>query len=651
MKRVLAFFVRYPLWANVLMISIIGFGMVSQSQLKSSFFPEIPPDKISIEVEYVGGSPAEVEEGVVLKIEENLEGIEGIERVTSISRENFAAVQAEVVRGEDTAKVLQDIKNAVDKIGSFPANSERPVIYEWKYRSTVLSLLLYGEPDLFNLRHMAEVLRDQLLDIEGISQVKLKGVPDIEFSVEVNEEILRRYGMTFQEVAAAVSSANINISGGTLETASEEILIRSWGRRYRVHELNDLPVRGNSDGTVIRLGDIATLKERWQDIPDRIYYNGRNAVMLSIDKTRQEDILAIARHAKIVIAEFNNTHNGVTALAMDDRTVPLQQRLDLLMKNGLMGLAMVLLLLSFFLNMRMAFWVSIGIPFSFMGMFIVVYFAGITINVISLFGMIIVVGILVDDAIVVGENIYAHFERGKPPLQAAVDGAYEMLAPVCTSVFTTIIVFLPFFYLDGVLGKFIWQLALVVIASLVFSLVEAFLVLPAHLAHSKGLQPHKKDNFVRKWIERRIDFFTNRVYGPLLRLALDYKWLTVITPAALVMITIGLLKGGVIQATFFADFDGDTLPINLSLTAGVHEHETNRHLERIEAVCWQVNEELASERPDGKDVILGIKREIGSNDFNDTGSHFVTSKSRDTPLILSVSKYSPYCCLSFASLG
>jgi len=621
MKRVLAFFVRYPLWANVLMISIIGFGMVSQRQLKSSFFPEIPPDKISIEVEYVGGSPAEVEEGVVLKIEENLEGIEGIERVTSISRENFAAVQAEVVRGEDTAKVLQDIKNAVDKIGSFPANSERPVIYEWKYRSTVLSLLLYGEPDLFNLRHMAEVLRDQLLDIEGISQVKLRGVPDIEFSVEVNEEILRRYGMTFQEVAAAVSAANINISGGTLETASEEILIRSWGRRYRAHELNDLPVRGNSDGTVIRLGDIATLKERWQDSPDRIYYNGRNAVMLLIDKTRQEDILAIARHAKSVIAEFNTTHNGVTALALDDRTVPLQQRLDLLMKNGLMGLAMVLLLLSFFLNMRMAFWVSIGIPFSFMGMFIVVYFAGITINVISLFGMIIVVGILVDDAIVVGENIYAHFERGKPPLQAAVDGAFEMLAPVCTSVFTTIIVFLPFFFLDGVLGKFIWQLALVVIASLVFSLVEAFLILPAHLAHSKGLHSNQQEHSLRRRIERAIDFFTNRVYGPLLRLAMDYKWLTVITPAALVMITIGLLRGGVIQATFFADFDGDSLPINLSLTAGVHEHETNRHLERIEAVCRQVNEEMARERSDGKDVILGIKREIGSNDFNDKGSH------------------------------
>ena len=621
MKRVLAFFVRYPIWANVLMFSIIGLGMLTQSQLKSSFFPEIPPDMIAVQVEYIGGSPQEVEEGIVLKIEENLEGIEGIDRVTSVSRENFAQVMVEVFKGEDTAKVLQDIKNAVDKIGSFPANSERPVIFEQKFRSQVLSILLYGEPDLFNLRHMAEVLRDQLLDTEGISQVTLSGVPDIEFSIEVNEEILRRYGMTFQEISAAISAANINISGGTLETPSEEILIRSWGRRYYAHELHDLPVRGNPDGTVIRLRDIAAIKEGWQDIPDRTYYDGSNAVILTIEKTRQEDILGIARLAKEIIAEFNDTHDGVTALVMDDRTVPLQQRLDLLMRNGLMGLALVLLLLSFFLNMRMAFWVSIGIPFAFMGMFIVLYFVEITINAISLFGMIIVVGILVDDAIVVGENIYAHFERGKPPLQAAIDGAFEMLAPVCASIGTTIIVFLPFFFLDGVLGKFIWHLALVVIASLCFSLIEAFFILPAHLAHSKGLQPHKQESPLRRRIERAIEFFTNRMYGPVLRFAMDYKWLTIVTPAALVMITIGLLRGGVIQSTFFPEIDGDTVPINLSLTSGAHEYETNRYLERIEAVCWQVNEEMARERADGLDVILGIKREIGVNDFNDKGSH------------------------------
>ncbi|MBM4312045.1 MAG: efflux RND transporter permease subunit [Deltaproteobacteria bacterium] len=538
-----------------------------------------------------------------------------------MSRENFAQVTVEVIRGEDTSKVLQDVKNAVDKISSFPANSERPVIFEQKFRSQVLSILLYGEPDLFNLRHMAEVMRDQLLDIEGISQVTLTGVPDIEFSIEVNEETLRRFRMTFQEIASAVAASNVNISGGKVETQSEEMLIRSWGRRYRAQELHDIPVRGNTDGTVIRLGDVATLTERWQDIPDRTYYNGRNAVMLVIEKTRQEDILDIARRAKALIAEFNETHTGVQALVMDDRTVPLLQRLDLLITNGIQGLVLVVLMLWLFLNIRMAFWVAAGIPFAFMGMFIVLYLAGITVNAISLFGMIIVVGILVDDAIVVGENIYAHFERGKPPLQAAIEGAYEMLGPVCASVGTTIIVFVPFFFLDGVLGKFIWHLAAAVIASLCFSLVEAFLILPAHLAHSKGLQPQQQENRLRRRVERGIDFFTVRIYGPILRFTMDYKWLTVVTPAAIVMITIGLLRGGFIHATFFPEIDGDTLPISLSLTAGAQEQETNRHLARIEAVCMQVNAELARERADGRDIILGIKREIGLNDFNDMGSH------------------------------
>lgn len=621
MKALLAFFVRYPVWANTLLAAVVGLGMLSQSQLKTSFFPEVSPDIIAIQVEYIGGSPEEVEEGVVLKIEESLEGLEGIERVTSVSRENFGLVTVEVYKGEDTGKVLQDIKNAVDKISSFPANSERPVIFERKFRSQVLSILLYGEPDLFNLRHMAEVLRDQLLDTEGISQVTLTGVPDIEFSIEVNEETLRRYRMTFQEIAAAVAASNVNISGGKVETHSEEMLIRSWGRRYSVHELHDIPVRGNPDGTVIRLGDVASLTERWQDIPDRTYYDGHNAVMLVIEKTRQEDILDIARRSKALIADFNELHEGVTALVIDDRTVPLLQRLDLLIVNGIQGLVLVVLMLWLFLNIRMSFWVAAGIPFAFMGMFIVLYLSGITVNAISLFGMIIVVGILVDDAIVVGENIYSHYERGVPPMQAAIDGAYEMLGPVCASVGTTIIVFVPFFFLDGVLGKFIWHLAAAVIASLCFSIVEAFLILPGHLAHSKGLRPPQQENRLRRRVERGIEFFTVRMYGPILRFSIDYKWLTVVTPVAVVMITIGLLRGGFIKSTFFPEIDADTLPISLSLTSGAQEQETNRHLARIEEACWQVNKELSAERADGRDIILGIKREIGVNDFNDAGSH------------------------------
>ncbi|MEE8381657.1 MAG: efflux RND transporter permease subunit [Thermodesulfobacteriota bacterium] len=621
MKKAIAFFIRYPIWTNVLMFSIVGFGLLCWGGMKYSFFPEIPPDMIVIEVELIGGSPEEVEEGVVLKIEENIEGIEGIERITSVSRENAARVTVEVMKGEDIDKVLQDVKNAVDRISSFPKASEKPVIYERKYRDDVMSIVLLGETDLFNLKYVADEMRDELLAMPEISQVTISGLPRLEFSIEVTEADLRRYLLTFDEIAAAVAAANINISGGKLETPDEEILIRTWGRKYYANQLYGLVVRGNPDGTVIRLRDIATVKEKWEDIPDKVYYNARNAVKLKVEKTAHEDILAIAERVKQHLTHFNTTHKNMQAIVVRDQTTPLEQRLTLLSRNGLIGLALVVTLLGFFLNLRLSFWVSVGIPFSFAGMFIVALLSGITINVISLMGMIIVVGILVDDAIVVGENIYAHYERGKPALEAAIDGTMEMIPPVFTSVFTTVIAFLPFFFLDGFLGKFIWNMALVVIASLLFSLVEAFLILPSHLAHSKGLHPHKTDPPIRQKIEKFIAFLTHRVYAPFLRTTLRHKWITVMVPAAFVMMTVGLLRGGFIGISFFPFIDMDTLPVNLSLVAGRQEEDTNRALERIEKICWQVNEELKEERPDGRDVILGIMREIGSNDFNETGSH------------------------------
>ena len=621
MKKVVSFFIRYPIWTNVLMLSIIGFGLLSWSTIKYSFFPVIPPDIIIVEVEFRGGSPEEVEEGVVQKIEENIEGIEGIERITSVSRENAARVTIETAKGEDVNKILQDVKNAVDRISSFPKSSEKPVIYEKKYRDDVMRIVLTGETDLFNLKYVADDIHDDLLALPDISQVSVYGLPRLEFSVEVSEADMRRYLLTFDEIAAAVSAANINLSGGTIQTPEEEILIRTWGKKYFAKQLHGLVIRGNPDGTVIRLKDIATVREKWEEIPDKVFYNGRNAVKLKIEKTAQEDILAIADRIKAYISAFNASHDNMNIVILDDRTIPLHQRISLLTKNGLIGLALVITLLGFFLNLRLSFWVSIGIPFSFAGMFIIALLSGITINVISLFGMIIVVGILVDDAIVVGENIYSHYERGKPALQSAIDGTVEMVGPVFTSVFTTIIAFLPFFFLDGFLGKFIWNMALVVIASLVFSLVEAFLILPSHLAHSRGLHPHRTDPPVRKKIERVITFMTHRIYAPFLRTALRHKWITVMAPAAFVLMTVGLLRGGFIGISFFPFIDFDSMPVNVSLVAGRQEEDTNRVLMRLEKICREVNEDLKAERPDGRDVILGIRREIGRNDFGETGSH------------------------------
>ncbi len=621
MKRVVAFFVRYPLWVTVLMFGVIGFGLISLNQLRYSFFPEITPDIITVQVPYPGASPEEVAEGVVLKIEENLDGLEGIVRLTSVSRENIGTVTVEITKEADIDEVLNDVKNAVDRISAFPEGAEEPIIFEQKFRIRSLEVIVYGNTDLYNLKYIAEGFRDDLLATEEISQVTIAGLPLLEFSIEVSEASLRRYNLTFNEISNAVRGANVNISGGKFETDEEEILIRAWGRDYFAQQLADIVVRGRSGGDVVRLGDVANIDEQWEDNPNKRYFNGQAAIALNIDQTSAEDILEIADKTKAMIDDFNATHESVQIAILDDQTVPLVQRVDLLVKNGIIGLILIIIALGFFLNLRMSFWVAVAIPFSFAGMFIIANFAGLTINVISLFGMIIVVGILVDDAIVVGENIFAHYEGGKPALKAAVDGTMEVIAPVTTSILTTVIAFMPFFFLDAFLGKIIWQMALVVIASLLFSLVEAFLILPSHLGHSKGLHPHEKDSPVRKKIEKGINYLTNNIYAPSLRYALKHKFTTVMLPIALVFVTVGLVGGGLIGATFFPFIDAETLPVNISLVSGRQETTTDSLLAEIEQVAWDLNEELKQERPDGQDVFLGMMREIGANDFGEQGSH------------------------------
>jgi len=621
MEKVISFFVKYKVWTNVLMFSVFIFGIISLLGLRYSFFPEIRPDILTIQVVFPGASPEEVEEGVILKVEEALEGLDDIERVTSISRENFGVVTIEATKGANLDKVLADVKNSVDGISSFPAGIEKPVISQQKFRTRALSIILYGEADLYNLKFYADRLRDELLATPQISQVQIDGVPNLEFAVEVSEKTLRKYNLTFAEVANAVGNANLNISGGKFDTEDEEVLIRAYGREYFAKDLSDVPVRTNSDGSVIYLSNIAQITEQFEDVPDRVYYNGQVAAILNIDQTAQENILDVAETARFLVESFNDDNIQVKALVLDDRTEPLSQRLDLLVTNGIFGLSLVIITLGFFLNLRLSYWVSIGIPFSFAGMFLIASFAGITINVISLFGMIIVVGILVDDAIVVAENIFAHYEKGKPALNAAIDGAKEMVAPVTTSVLTTVIAFMPFFFLDGTFGRFIWQMALVVISALMFSLIEAFLILPAHLAHSKGLHPHNQDSKIRKNIEKVIDYITFKMYQPTLKLALDHKWITITIPVALVFMTVGLLRGGFIGLTFFPFIDGDTLPVNISLVAGKQEAETDSILTFIEKAAWEVNEEMSAERTDGRMLFKGIKKDIGTNDFNENGSH------------------------------
>ncbi len=621
MQKIMEYLIRYPIWVQVLMGSVIVFGVISLTQIRFSFFPEATPRNIIVEVQYPGASPEEVAEGVVLKIEENLEGLLGVERITSVSKENVGIVTVETTIYSDIDKVLTDVKNAVDRIISFPQDAEKPIIFKQEFNALSLNIGINGETDLYNLKHIAEKFRDDLLATNEISQVTITGLPELEFSIELSEAKLREYQLRFDDIKLAVLKSNLNISGGKFDTEDEEILIRAWGRGYYAEDIMNIPIRGNSNGTVLLLRDVASVKEQWKDIPNKIYYNNKHSVSLIITQTAIEDILAIAEQAKILMKKFNKEHTALQAVILRDMTIPLKQRIELLVRNGIYGLILIIICLGFFLNLRLSFWVSTAIPFSFAGMFIVANFAGITVNVMTLAGMIIVVGILVDDGIVVGENIFAHYERGKTALQAAIDGSKEVIAPVMTSVFTTVIIFLGLFFLEGRLGEMMWQMSLVVVASLFFSLLEAFLILPSHLAHSKGLSHTKKISPIRKKIDSAISYVTHKIYGPVLKLAMAHKWTVVIIPIALMMITVGLIKGGLVGVTFFPNVDGDEIPINIALVAGTQEAKTDSILYEIEKVCWQINDEIKDERADKKDVILSTQREIGSNGLGESGSH------------------------------
>ncbi len=621
MKQLVRYFIRYPIWANVLMVTVLILGFVYMRRLKTSFFPEVETNRITVDISYPGTSPEEIEESLILKIENNLRGIGGVERTTSESRENRGVVTVEVLDAYDVDEVYDDVKNAVDRISPYPSGAEQPVVKIAKIRTLALLIAIYGEADLWALKERAEEFRDELLNMDGVSQVSLIGLPDREIAVTVSERDLRRYGLNFTEVSGAIQASNVDISGGSIKTHDERMLIRAYARRDYAHELRSLVLRTDNDGNTVRIGDVASVTEQWEDTPNATYYNGQRAIIVQVDKTIEEDIIDISRQVNTYLQTFRQTHPEIALKVIRDATVDLRQRIDLLVRNGALGFVLVLLTLGMFLNGRLSFWVAVGIPVSFAGMFIIAYLAGLTINVITLMGMIIVVGILVDDAIVVAESIYQKHEQGLPPLRAAVQGLLEVLAPVFTAVATTVFAFLPFFFFAGTMGRIIYQLALVVIGALVFSLIESIFILPAHLAHSRGLDPAANRSRIRTFFDGLYRRLNDRVYGPALRWGMRNTWLVLAIPLGYSLITLGLLRGGIVELSAFPHIDRDNITLNLTMTTGTREEITDSILADIEEEVWALNERLKGRRRDGRDVVLFVRRHVGGNRLGDGGGH------------------------------
>ncbi len=613
MKNLIAFFIKYPVAVNVLMLAIVLFGIMGLMNTKSSFFPLSETNIITIAINYPGASPEEIEEGVVLKIEDNLRGLVGLDRVTSTSRENAAFIVVEALRDHDIDALLADVKNSVDRVPSFPVEMEPPVVAKMEALNEAISFTVSGEDvNLKTLKQIARAIESDLRAISGISQVELKGFPAEEIEIAVKEKTLRAYNLTFEEVSKAVANANILITGGNIKTTDEEYLIRANNRSYYGDELDFIVVRADASGDIIRLKDVATVTDTWSESPDKLYMDGQPAIQFTVSTTNSEDIIAATELTRGYIEKFNQRYDNVQIKIARDRTIALEQRLSLLIENGGLGIFLVLILLGLFLKPSIAFWVAIGLPVSFLGLFIVAP-SFMTINVISLFGLILVIGILVDDGIVIGENIYYHYERGKSPIQAAIDGTMEVIPPIVSAILTTMVAFSTFFFLPGVLGNFFGQISMVLIIILAISMVEALLILPAHIAHSRALKKGKRGFLLNRWAESGMLWIRDKLYAPSLRFFLANKILGFSIPIALMVLTMGAAAGGIIKGDFFPPVESDQVNISLTMPQGTSESITDSIITMIEEKAWLANEKLSKELGTGKSVIINSIRRIGTS--------------------------------------
>ena len=541
MRKLISYFIKYHVAVNVFILAFIVFGVIGAMSLKSSFFPLVDSKIVTINIAYPGASPQEIEEGVVLKIEDNLKGLRGIDRVTSVSRENSGTITVEIEKGENIDFMLLEVKNAVDRVPSFPTGMEPLVVSKREEVRETISFAISGKNiPLATLKQLGRQVENDLRAIDGISQIEITGYPEEEIEIAVNETSLLAFNLSFQDVANAVSQSNILVTGGNIKTDTEEYLIRANNRSYYGDELSNIVVKASADGKTVRLKDVAIVRDRFSETPNATYFNEDLAVNVSVTSTNTEDLISAADKVKAYIEDYNQSHNNVQLNVVRDLSITLNQRTQLLIENAIAGIILVLVFLSLFLNTRLAFWVAFGLPISFLGMFI---FAGqfdVTINVLSLFGMIIVIGILVDDGIVIAENIYQHYEKGKTPKQAAIDGTLEVIPPVVSAIITTLLAFSLFLFLDSRIGEFFSEVSVIVILTLAVSLIEALIILPAHLAHSKALakqveveNPSKFKQFftkmrvINRFGDKIMMYLRDRVYTPILGFVLKFKILKV----------------------------------------------------------------------------------------------------------------------------
>lgn len=606
MNRAIAWFANNPVAANLMMLLILIGGAVAALSIRQEVFPEFSTDTITVSVPYLGAAPEEVEEGVCIRIEEQIQGINGIKKITSKASEGSGMVTIELLEDADIRTVLDEVKTRVDAIETFPEEVESPVIQEALIRQQVINVSVSGPADEKTLKALGESVRDDISSLPGITQVELSNARPYEVSIEVSEEALRRYGLRFEDVASAVRRSSLDLPGGSIRAESGEILLRTKGQAYQGEEFEALTLISRVDGTQVRLGDIARVVDGFAETDQRARFDGNPAVLVQVFRVGDQNALTIAEQVKAYVEDTRTRMpTGIRLTTWQDDAELLRSRLDLLLSNGGTGFLLVILILALFLKLKLSLWTSLGIPISFMGTFLLMPSLDISTNMISLFAFIVVLGIVVDDAIVVGESIYSQYENGKSGIRAAVDGTIDMAVPVCFAVFTTVAAFAPLLAVPGTMGKIFNVIPLIVIPTLLFSLLESLFILPAHLSHLK--QQAKKprgptliwDRF-RGYFDRGLKFFIQRVYGPSLDLALSWRYATLALGLAALLLTVGYVAGGRIKFEFMPDIEADNVTARLTMPLGTPVEVTTSAVEKIESALEKVRREIEQERLPGK---------------------------------------------------
>lgn len=627
MKRLIEYFIKYPVSGNVIIVLILTLGYFGFSNLRSTEMPQVEPGYLLVSAVYPGASPVEIEQGVTLKIENSLKGLTGVKKVSSTSSENSARVVVEVISGYDPDLVLQDVKNAVDGINSFPSGMEPANVKKWEWRGRAIDVMISGPVNLKVLKDKARQMEEEILQLDGISKLEVSGFPAEEIEIAFREVDLLNYNLSFSKAVAAVRAANIDLTGGTIRGADEELFIRTKQKQFYAAGLEDIVVKTTVDGGIVRLKDVANVRDRWAEQPNRVYVDGDPAVLISVSSTASEDVIQVTSAVKDYVSRFNQQNDVLTATVIRDDSVGIKTMQSILLNNGILGFLLVMIFLTIFLNSRLSFWVAIAIPLSFMGMFFLASAYELTLNRISMFGMILVIGILVDDGIVIGENIFQHYERGKKPVRAAIDGVVEVFPAVFSAVLTTIVAFSSMLMIEGMFGQMFREMAFVVIATLAISLLEGALILPAHIAHSKALDPNRKQSRLEKRVKKFTIGLRDNYYAPVLHRAIRNKALTITIISGLFAITLGGFSGGIIQMGSGGYSNLNYANVTLEMPAGTPESLTAEKLDIIEKAAHEVSTRFNEQ--EGRTVVTSIVKSITSASTGQVSVNLVDTKNRE----------------------